>query len=78
MFQAGSETTSTFLTWLLIYLINYPEVQQKAQEEVDRVAGRDSLPTWDQKDDLHYIHALTYEVMRFADIAPFAGIHFWN
>ena len=33
----------------------YPEVQKKAQEELDRVIGRDRLPELDDRDSLPYI-----------------------
>merc|ERR1712080_74701 len=34
LFIAGSETTSTTLTWAVLYMARYPEVQQKVQEEL--------------------------------------------
>ena len=40
-FQAGSETTVTFLKFLILYMVNFPSVQSRLQEEVDRVVGRD-------------------------------------
>ena len=40
-FQAGSETTVTFLKFLILYMVNYPSVQSHLQEEVDKVVGRD-------------------------------------
>ncbi len=54
-------------------MINYPEVQQKAQEELDKVVGKNNLPSLNDKDDLHYMQAITYEVMRHSNIAPLAG-----
>lgn len=45
MFMAGSETTSKSLGFCFLYLILYPDVQKKAQEEIDRVVGRDRLPS---------------------------------
>jgi cytochrome P450 len=71
--QAGSETTSNFLTWLLIYMINYPEMQQRAQDELDQVVGKDNLPTLSQKDQLNYVQAVIYEVLRHSNIAPFSS-----
>ena len=31
----------TFLKFLILYMVNYPSVQARLQEEVDRVVGRD-------------------------------------
>ena len=36
---AGVETTGTSLTWTLAYMIKYPEIQTKCQEEIDRVSA---------------------------------------
>ena len=37
-------------------MVLYPEVQQRAQEELDRVVGRDRLPTVEDEKDLPYCH----------------------
>ena len=34
----------------------HPEVQKKAQEELDRVIGRDRMPTVDDEKNLPYCH----------------------
>ena len=44
MFIAGSETTSKSLGFCFLYLVRNPEVQKKAQNELDRVVGRSRLP----------------------------------
>lgn len=43
--MAGSETTSKSLGFGFLYMLLYPEVQRKAQEEIDRVIGRERTPT---------------------------------
>ena len=37
---AGAETTSTTLTWAMLYMIRNPDVQAKVQKELDSVIGR--------------------------------------
>lgn len=37
------------LNYLWVYLVNYPEVQEKVQEEIDRVVGRSRLPNLDDR-----------------------------
>lgn len=44
LFIAGSETTSKSLAFAFLYLVLSPRVQEKAQEEIDLVIGRDRPP----------------------------------
>ena len=37
LFAAGSETTSTTLQWIILYLIKYPDVQDLCRTEICRV-----------------------------------------
>ena len=39
LFLAGSETTSTTLDWALLYMIEYPEIQRKCQQEIEQVVN---------------------------------------
>ena len=42
LFGAGSETTATTLSWALLYMILYPEIQIKVHAEIDQVlAGKE-------------------------------------
>jgi len=43
-------------TFFLAMALN-PNVVKKAQEELDRVVGKDRLPEFSDKDDLPYINA---------------------
>ena len=48
----------------MLVMLMHPEVQRKAQEELDRVVGRDRLPEFEDRDSLPYLDALTKEVLR--------------
>ena len=39
----------------------HPEVQKRAQEEIDRVVGGDRLPDFDDREHLPYIEAVVKE-----------------
>ena len=42
LFGAGSETTATTLSWALLYMILYPEIQKKVHDEIDEIlAGKE-------------------------------------
>ena len=48
----------------------YPEVQRKAQAEIDRVIGSDRFPTTADQPNLPYIDALVKEVLRWNPVVP--------
>jgi cytochrome P450 len=48
----------------------HPETQVKAFEEIDRVIGRDRLPTLADLDDLPYMGALWNETLRWSPPTP--------
>ena len=48
----------------------YPEVQKKAQAEIDAVVGPDRLPSFSDRNSLPYIEALVKEIQRWNVVAP--------
>ncbi len=48
----------------------YPEVQRKAQTEIDRVVGNSRLPDFSDQDALPYVQAVLKEVLRWHPVAP--------
>jgi len=46
-------------------MVLFPEVQEKAQAEIDAVVGKDRLPTFGDRDALPYIEAIICETMRW-------------
>jgi cytochrome P450 len=48
LFPAAT-TVSTTLNFALVFLLKYPDVQTKMQQELDKVVGRDRLPTLDDR-----------------------------
>lgn len=56
-------------------MVQYPEVQRKAQEELDRVIGRTRLPEFEDKDSLPYLNAVYKEVLRWYPTLPFSVPH---
>jgi cytochrome P450 len=48
----------------------FPQVQRRAQAELDIVVGRDRLPTFDDRPRLPYIEALCKELMRWQVVTP--------
>jgi len=48
----------------------FPDVQKKAQAEIDAVIGPDRLPSFADRDNLPYIEALVNEVFRWNAVVP--------
>jgi len=46
-------------------MICYPEIQEKAQAELDRVVGKGHLPDYGDEVELPYINALVKETIRY-------------
>ncbi|KAK0200101.1 cytochrome P450 [Desarmillaria ectypa] len=75
IYAAGADTTVAVLdTFFLLMMLN-PEVQKKAQAELDSVLGGDRLPSFDDQEDLPYINALCKELVRFHPVAPIGIPH---
>ncbi|KAG8881954.1 hypothetical protein FRB98_004050 [Tulasnella sp. 332] len=75
LIEGGSDTTSSYIQSLILALVANPEVQKKAQEEIDRVIGNDRAPTLDDIDKLPYVQAIVHEVHRWRPLAPLAVPH---
>uniref|UniRef100_A0A915DYB8 Cytochrome P450 n=1 Tax=Ditylenchus dipsaci TaxID=166011 RepID=A0A915DYB8_9BILA len=65
---AGMETTSTTLRWAMLFMVKYPEIQKKAQEEIDQIVGKDRYVTMADKTMMPYVSALILELQRYANI----------
>lgn len=69
-YMAGIDTTeSTLLVFFLVMLL-YPDVQKKAQKELDDVLGGDTFPSLDGRKNLPYVEALCKEVFRWHAVVP--------
>ena len=79
LFFAGTDTTASSLSWFILFMIHYPEIQKRCHEEVDRWIG-DGNPVELTKDNvvksLPYTAATLLEVQRVASIASASLPHF--
>ena len=72
---AGSETTSTTLMWWALAMVAFPQVQRRAQAELDAVVGRTRLPTFADASHLPYVRAVIKEVLRWRPAVPLGVPH---
>jgi len=71
----GADTTTSTLQFFFLAMAMYPEVQKKAQAEIDAVIGSDRLPSFSDRITLPYIDAMTKESMRWQLVVPLAVPH---
>lgn len=70
VFFAGVDTTLSALLVFMLAMTLYPEVQARAQEEIDRVVGHNRLPDFGDRDNLPYVEAIVMETLRWHPITP--------
>jgi cytochrome P450 len=59
---------SFFLAVLL-----HPEIQTRAQKEIDAVTGGVRLPTFEDRPELPFVDAICKEVLRWRPVLPLGG-----
>lgn len=62
--------TAGQLIIFVLAMVLHPEVQARAQAEIDAVVGRDRAPTFADRDNLPYIRACVRETLRWRTVGP--------
>ncbi|KAF2077437.1 hypothetical protein CYY_001286 [Polysphondylium violaceum] len=69
---AGHETVAITLGWLIIYMANNQDIQEKVYQELNRVVGAGNTPSLSNRKDTSLLNACIQEVMRIRTAAPLA------
>ncbi|CAB4054095.1 CYP2J [Lepeophtheirus salmonis] len=80
LFFAGSETTSSTLSWGVLFMVRHPEIQKKVQEELDlflHEGDGESFRKARSEDRIHlpYTEAVICEIQRRGNITPMGVPH---
>ncbi|KAH3693893.1 steroid 17-alpha-hydroxylase/17,20 lyase-like isoform X2 [Dreissena polymorpha] len=75
IFFAGIDTSRLTLRFAVLHMIANPKIQQKVQQEIDRVVGPNRLPCLSDRPDLAYTEAVLHESMRLSTVAPTGVFH---
>ncbi|KAK7688955.1 hypothetical protein QCA50_007646 [Cerrena zonata] len=75
-FGAGVDTSAPTLQIFFHAMMAHPEIQKRAQTQLDAVVGSDRHPTLNDRDQLPYIDAILKEVTRSVPVTPLALAHF--
>ncbi|CAL0305319.1 unnamed protein product [Lupinus luteus] len=70
MVTAGMDTSAIVVEWGMAELIKNPRVQQKAQEELDKVIGFERIMTENDFSSLPYLQCVAKETMRLHPPTP--------
>ena len=57
--------TSGVMQAFILAIVQYPEGYKKAQEEIDRVAGNERLPTLNDREALPYLDCVLKELLKY-------------
>ena len=75
LLEAGSDTTSSILIGFVQAMMVFPEAQKLARAEIDRVVGKDRLPTMADASSLPYIRGCVKESIRWMPTTPLGVPH---
>uniref|UniRef100_A0A4W6G5S9 Cytochrome P450 1A n=1 Tax=Lates calcarifer TaxID=8187 RepID=A0A4W6G5S9_LATCA len=63
LFGAGFDTISTALSWSVMYLVAYPEMQERLYQELKDKVGLDRTPLLSDRSNLPFLEAFILEIL---------------
>ncbi|CAE6504149.1 unnamed protein product [Rhizoctonia solani] len=75
LFSASSDTTHASLMSFVLAMVRHPEIQTRAQEEIDRVTNSERLPKITDRDSMPYVQCIVQEVLRWQPPLPLGFPH---
>ncbi|KAI0707572.1 cytochrome P450 [Cerioporus squamosus] len=81
LYSGGADTTPSSMTAFILAMTLYPDIQKRAQAELDAVLSSGSsgqctrLPTFSDRARLPYINAIVLEVLRWNPAVPLGLAH---
>ncbi|KAG1758394.1 cytochrome P450 [Suillus occidentalis] len=70
LYAGGTDTTVSAIYSFFLAMTLFPDVQKRAQAEIDAVVGPGRLPSFADRDSLPYIEALVKEILRWNVVLP--------
>ncbi|KAJ6588877.1 cytochrome P450 [Mycena capillaripes] len=76
IYTAGLDTSRTTMLFFMLAMMQNPDIQRKAQQEIDTVLKPGHLPDFEDQNNLPYITAIAMELRRWRPVAPIGVPHF--
>ncbi|KAF8151942.1 cytochrome P450 [Mycena galopus ATCC 62051] len=70
IYAGGIDTVTITIRTFILMMIRHPEIQRRAQADIDRVVGLHRLPQMSDMDSLPYISHIIKETLRINPVAP--------
>lgn len=70
LLEGGTDTMATTILTFFQAMVSYPEVQAKAQQQIDNALTDGECPCWSDYDRLPYVAMIVKEVLRWRPPAP--------
>ncbi|KZO97553.1 cytochrome P450 [Calocera viscosa TUFC12733] len=75
MFVGAADTTVSAMVTFFYIMTSHPEVQRRAQAEIDKAVGHDRLPSMEDRASLPYVNCLLKEIFRWCPPGPLSLPH---
>ncbi|EUC61506.1 cytochrome P450 family protein [Rhizoctonia solani AG-3 Rhs1AP] len=75
LYMGGTDTSVSALVTFMLAMVRFPNIQEKAQQEIDVVTGGDRLPTLKDRPMMPYMERLISEVLRWQPVSPLGVPH---
>ncbi|KAJ8021152.1 Cytochrome P450 2J5 [Holothuria leucospilota] len=75
LFVAGTETTTSTLSFAILFLTTHLQVQEKCQQELDLFIKGGGQLTYSERSRLPFLQAVIHETQRVSNVAPIGIPH---
>jgi len=75
MYMASVDTSVSGMITFILAMTLYPDVQRKAQAEIDQIVGNSRLPKFSDEGALPYVTAVLKETLRWHPVGPLIVPH---
>ncbi|XP_068595312.1 cytochrome P450 2F2-like [Brachionichthys hirsutus] len=72
---AATDTTGSTIQFAFLYLTAYPQIQERCQEEIDKVLDGKDQASFEDREQMPYVQAVVHEIQRAGNLTPLGLFH---